>query len=746
MDPAETKATELVKLLLPVADKDTLTVVYADESPSATLTKSAEIDLAAPVVTLISPTQKLYTSESLLTLSAEVVDEGSGVKQSNIGLFYMNNTTGLNLNQANTLRSPIRNGYRVSNVPTSAISEGKKEWAIQVVDNVGNKPLKKLETQAVTAEDGTVTKKAVVIRKAALGAVGFMPPDVTSTNPFIFYVDISGPKVASAKTGLYLKNPGVTTGEDAGKETQKTNNRNWVRVKLDLGDGTAPLDASTVSTSDFLVDGAEPTDLRINAAKHDSDVKGSLVYLNVGQLDTDARPKVVLVGEIKDRAGNVRTEGTINSSIDGLAPIITATPSVDISAEAVTVAVTSSERLGLNPIVELTTTKPEKGEDLVLPETLTIALDTGTFTKWSGTETNPAGAAEKWYVVVNASDQNGNKAVVGDADSANGGASPSEDDVISFQLDDSEPSVKFLSSTGADLTDSKTKPEEGAVWVVAQFDEDEHKDDKYRKVNVTDMTLKVTDGEDVTTDIAMLFGDDAEIDCDDHDNSAETDKCVNITLAVNLTPGAYTYTITGVDSVGNDVTKSVEFTVVEAKPFELDLKPGVNLVSIPGMPRDDGGMLDVALADAPVSTVLTYDGMAAATGANPWLTSTKDPETGVFSGDITMLEPGKAYFITSAASYTVKVKLEAAGGLPPTISVRQGYNAIGYVSISGTEPIDIELYLSSIGWSVAYSYDPTPGKGWTAIRKGESTEDLTKYVEAGKGYLVFASYDSTLTP
>ena len=207
VDPAETKATELVKLLLPVADKDTLTVVYADESPSATITKSAEIDLAAPVVTLISPTQKLYTSESLLTLSAEVVDEGSGVKQSNIGLFYMNNTTGLNLNQANTLRSPIRNGYRVSNVPTSAISEGKKEWAIQVVDNVGNKPLKKLETPAVTAEDGTVTKKAVVIRKAALGAVGFMPPDVTSTNPFIFYVDISGPKVASAKTGLYLKKP-----------------------------------------------------------------------------------------------------------------------------------------------------------------------------------------------------------------------------------------------------------------------------------------------------------------------------------------------------------------------------------------------------------------------------------------------------------------------------------------------------------------------------------------------------------
>ena len=64
------------------------------------------------------------------------------------------------------------------------------------------------------------------------------------------------------------------------------------------------------------------------------------------------------------------------------------------------------------------------------------------------------------------------------------------------------------------MADSKTKPEEGAVWVVAQFDEDEHADDKYRKVNVTEMTLEVTDGDSVTTDIAMLFGGDAEVNCD----------------------------------------------------------------------------------------------------------------------------------------------------------------------------------------------------------------------------------------
>ena len=158
--------------------------------------------------------------------------------------------------------------------------------------------------------------------------------------------------------------------------------------------------------------------------------------------------------------------------------------------------------------------------------------------------------------------------------------------------------------------------------MVAQFDEDEYNGDSYRKVTVTAMTLKVKDGEDITTDVAMLFGSDAEVACVDHKAAtgvtAKDDKCVNITLAVDLMPATYVYSITGSGHGGQrEDVQSVEFKVVEAKPFELDLKPGVNLVSIPAMPRDDGGMLDVMLADAPVSTVLTYDSMAAMSGREP---------------------------------------------------------------------------------------------------------------------------------
>ena len=225
------------------------------------------------------------------------------------------------------------------------------------------------------------------------------------------------------------------------------------------------------------------------------------------------------------------------------------------------------------------------------------------------------------------------------------------------------------------------------------------------------------------------------------------DKCAQRTLAIDLTPGMYNIAVTGVDQTGNEVKGNTDFEVIAAKPFELTLRPGQNFVSIPGMPMDEGGNLDTLFSDEAISAVSTYDRSRELAGENPWLRSSKDLETGMFSGDITAIEPGKAYFVNSTASVVVKVKLQAAGQLPPTIPVRQGFNAIGFWSVSGDSDAEIDLYLGSIGWSVAYTYDPTPGKGWEVIRKGETDaagDPLS--IEAGKGYLVYALYDSVLTP
>ncbi|MFH1560807.1 MAG: hypothetical protein ABID84_05300, partial [Chloroflexota bacterium] len=225
-----------------------------------------------------------------------------------------------------------------------------------------------------------------------------------------------------------------------------------------------------------------------------------------------------------------------------------------------------------------------------------------------------------------------------------------------------------------------------------------------------------------------------------------TSNSISYTLAINLTPGDYNLEITATDSAGNDVTDDVDFEVVERVPFALNLKPGVNLVSIPGTPIGDGGNLNVLLEGLPVTAVVAYDRALDVAGENPWLSSTLDAETGLFTGDISALEPGKAYFITATASTTAEILIEQPSMvLPPTVAVRQGFNALGFWSISGAATADIDAYLNSINWTVAYTFDPTPGIGWTVIRPDNPPAVDTQAV-SGMGYLVFVVEDGTLTP
>ena len=121
-DPAK----DLVARLLPVSHEDTITVTYADKDvrglSTGSIVKTAEVDMEAPVVTLVRPADKLYTKESTVTLQAEVVDTGAGVDQGDIVLVA---TAGVNLpGQQDQLKSPIASGFSVTGVPTAGIGEG----------------------------------------------------------------------------------------------------------------------------------------------------------------------------------------------------------------------------------------------------------------------------------------------------------------------------------------------------------------------------------------------------------------------------------------------------------------------------------------------------------------------------------------------------------------------------------------------------------------------------------------------
>ena len=690
---SSTSAADFLAQALPIADGDSITATYIDASPSATLTKSSTADLAAPVVTLVSPTDKLYTSETLITLSADVVDSGAGVAQTAITMVPPAGNT------FNTILQPIQAGFRVSSSPTAAIGEGAKVWFVATKDKVGNLPA--LDTSTGTAANN--------------GDRGAAPyGDASADNPFAFTVDTSGPEVSTSITGLKLKNAGVTTGTTI--ETQTTDSRTWVRLLFTLGVGGAPIDAASVAASDFTVGGVAPVSVQVNSVAHDSSatVVGSAVYLEVSQMDTDARPKVVVVGEIKDKAGNARTSGTITASADQLSPVLTSSTDVALGQTGVTITVTSSESLVVNPTISITATAPSAGTvSGLVGQTVTSTSSTS----WTAKVTNAAGASSKQYIVVTGIDIPGNPSTIGDD-------SPAKD-LSSFQLDYAAPTVVFNDAGGTAL--SGTSAEEGAVWIVALFDEDEYTGDTNKTVTVNTMSLKNDEAVVIADDVTELF----------------TDDNISFTLAKTLVPDTYTFDMKGTDSAGNAVTATqITFTVSSKVAYSLVLKPGVNLVSIPGTPVGDAGSLNVLFDGLPVTSVTTYDNSV---DGGAWLTSTYDAGMAHFMGDITAIEPGKAYFVTTTAKTTAKAMLQAPGvALPPTIPLMQGFNAVGFWNIdNASSSADMDVYLGSVSWSVAYTFDPTPGAGWEVIRPNLTVD--AKAAE-GKGYFVYLTADGTLTP
>ena len=104
-------AMELVEMLIPGADGDVINVVYADLNPATNVSKSATVDMAAPMVSLVSPSDNFYTNTGAVTLSAEVTDSGAGVAESGIDLKIHNR------GHTGDVKVPITGGYKVTLVP-----------------------------------------------------------------------------------------------------------------------------------------------------------------------------------------------------------------------------------------------------------------------------------------------------------------------------------------------------------------------------------------------------------------------------------------------------------------------------------------------------------------------------------------------------------------------------------------------------------------------------------------------------
>ena len=228
--------------------------------------------------------------------------------------------------------------------------------------------------------------------------------------------------------------------------------------------------------------------------------------------------------------------------------------------------------------------------------------------------------------------------------------------------------------------------------------------------------------------------------------SATTDNRVLILAISGLALGEHTVKVNGTDESGNKLTTdaSAKFTVKEVAPVQIPLKPGWNLVSLPGEPADPAINAVITVAD--VNTVVTYDPINPnpATGG-PWLSATRATASDPLTGSLITINPGHGYWVKTSSFDPIEVEIPLCLlCLPPSsIQMVAGWNLVGVVSIEQEAPgtaIPSDRYFADTDWIRAWTYDPQTD----AI---EQVLPLNfQNVVIGKGYWLEIPQDSTPAP
>ena len=208
------------------------------------------------------------------------------------------------------------------------------------------------------------------------------------------------------------------------------------------------------------------------------------------------------------------------------------------------------------------------------------------------------------------------------------------------------------------------------------------------------------------------------------------------------------------DEAGNEMDDGVfSFEVNERQPYEIEVQPGWNLISLPATPVESA--IGAVLANNQyISPVLGYQ-------QGDWITAIRE-EDGTWRGRLETIDGGYGYWLharTFESIETMLSQVDPAGTLP-TVPVTSGWNLLGVLDIfqndmddppgeKGTDGFaaanyDADNYFSSIPWKVAYTYD-TRHSLWTKAIP-EVDDPAVNEILNGKGYWVWSPTPSTLVP
>ena len=137
--------------------------------------------------------------------------------------------------------------------------------------------------------------------------------------------------------------------------------------------------------------------------------------------------------------------------------------------------------------------------------------------------------------------------------------------------------------------------------------------------------------------------------------------------------------MTATDVAGNMETAKAMVEITARGAFTVNLRPGYNLISLPGTPESTD-INDVIGADHAINQVLTYSPFI----EGGWLSAERGDD-GAFAGTLTTIDGTTAYIVrtTSFEALEVAIPRTAAGNvLPPQTNLGVGWNLVPVIDLS----------------------------------------------------------------
>ena len=524
------------------------------------------------------------------------------------------------------------------------------------------------------------------------------------------------------------------------------------------------------------------------------------IYLQLSEpLDADETPTIqVLGGVFQDVAGNsnivqqIRGSAVVDKIAPGVSITVTATgeatnrPATDEDGEF-TIRVTSDEDLARFPLIWIATigdTADANADDDVADDLYIIEHERYRPTelernvwerKIKANDPNLPGTGPRLLaVLVNAEDEEDNQGNSAGWKGANMSGEPMEgvdtadsenikpNTALDFQkLDDggylieidpnnlAAPTVQIKPDKSPKVTESLTpyleitftgeRNEYGISDGTTTFykaaageDEDPIKTDSHEAIELTKLEV---DGVDRKDDARRVDSNKGQF---------------ILAFVEGLSIGKHTVVYAAKDDVGNELAANsagdregkFTFEVKARAGYEVDIRPGWNLISLPGTPTNPS--VSATMSGLRANTVLSYQN-------GEWLSAIRGDDD-EWQGTLEQIVGGYGYWVQTTSAETIKTVIPPT--LPnqvlPTVPITSGWNLVGVIDpeqrAEGTTS-DPDRYFVNVSWRVAYGFD-TAGSRWMKILPAPSTDDGVNdaMIKNGAGYWLWSTEPGTLVP